>query len=301
MKNPAYESLISLGIVDPSTTEDYCGAVRDRADISVKRCRKSGVIFLDRANESLNTYYSDKPDDSTFVCTTGEVIPISEMEDTARRSAQFSSAVRGKAWLDFGTGRGQILDAFCGVAKSCAGVELNKQHCRAIAARGHRVEPSIDSYEPASLDIITLFHVLEHLDHPVEMLRALSSRLIAGGRMIVEVPHARDALLGLYDCDPFRRFTLWSEHLVLHTRESLRATIEAAGLRCDAVIGYQRYPVSNHLYWLRHGKPGGHAVWSFLDDPALTATYAATLQRIDATDTLIAYATKADDNVGSEE
>ncbi len=50
----------------------------------------------------------------------------------------------------------------------------------------------------------------------------------------------------------------------------------------------QRYPLSNHLHWLAHGKPGGHKTWGFLDSAELDAAYAATLARVGACDTLIA-------------
>lgn len=290
MQNAAYDVLVTLGIVDPQRIEHYADTVRDRSDISVKRCAKSGVIFLDNSAQAQEAYYVTKGDDSAAVQTLTETIPVTELEDTARRAEQFASQIRGKNWIDFGTGRGQILDALKDVARSATGVEPNELHRTNIAARGNIVVRSIGELPERSADVITLFHVLEHLEDPVGLLRTIATRLVEGGRIVIEVPHARDALLDLYDCQPFRQFTLWSEHLVLHTRESLRAVIEAAGLRCAAVTGYQRFPVSNHLHWLRTGRPGGHEKWSFLDAPALMEAYAAALNQVDATDTLIAYA-----------
>jgi hypothetical protein len=87
--------------------------------------------------------------------------------------------------------------------------------------------------------------------------------------------------------DAFRSFTLWSEHLILHTRESLRRFVEAAGFVDVRVSGHQRYPLANHLHWLKEGRPGGHVHWSMLRDDGLDAAYAAVLVRLDLTDTLI--------------
>jgi hypothetical protein len=99
-------------------------------------------------------------------------------------------------------------------------------------------------------------------------------------------------LLTLYTCEAFKKHTFWSEHLLLHTRQSLHAFLEAAGFTDIIVTGFQRYSLANHLYWLSQSKPGGHVQWSFLENNALHEAYAASLQKLDATDTLIAVAKK---------
>ncbi|HRQ80256.1 MAG TPA: hypothetical protein PKZ97_03985 [Azospirillaceae bacterium] len=60
--------------------------------------------------------------------------------------------------------------------------------------------------------------------------------------------------------------------------------------RLTEPVGQQRYPLSNHLRWLRHGAPGGHEAWGFLDSPALERAYEARLAALDQTDTLTAFA-----------
>ena len=110
---------------------------------------------------------------------------------------------------------------------------------------------------------------------------------------MIEVPHAKDLLLSYVPCEKFKQFTLWSQHLILHTRESLRKTLEIIGLRDIQIEGVQRYPLSNHLYWLSKGKPGGHtSSLSMLDTNSLSEAYQNSLARIDATDTLVALAKK---------
>ena len=55
--------------------------------------------------------------------------------------------------------------------------------------------------------MITAFHVVEHLPDPRAMVCMHDHMLYANGRIIVEVPSSEDALLTLYDCDAFQRFT----------------------------------------------------------------------------------------------
>lgn len=137
--------------------------------------------------------------------------------------------------------------------------------------------------------MITAFHVVEHLPDPRSTLTSLAGLLRPRGRMIVEVPSSEDALLTLYDCDAFQRFTYWSQHLFLFSASTLEMLVRQAGLRVVAIQNYQRYPLSNHLYWLSQSKPGGHQRWSFLDTPEMNSAYANTLATLGKTDTLIAH------------
>jgi hypothetical protein len=106
---------------------------------------------------------------------------------------------------------------------------------------------------------------------------------------VVEVPNSEDVLLTLYDNEAFQRFTFWSQHLYLFNTETLRRLAEQAGLREVSIQQYQRYPLSNNMYWLSRNIPGGHQRWWFIDTPALTEAYAASLATICKCDTLIAY------------
>lgn len=137
--------------------------------------------------------------------------------------------------------------------------------------------------------MIFMFHSLEHFQDPISMLIDAKSMLRKGGKLIIEVPHANDFLISGVSCDAFLKFTLWSQHLILHTRSSLQRMLSCVEPVCISVAGIQRYPLSNHLTWLSKGKPGGHkALLSEIDTYELRTAYEAALRKIDATDTLIA-------------
>lgn len=138
-------------------------------------------------------------------------------------------------------------------------------------------------------DLITAFHVIEHLPDPRAMLINMSKHLKESGRLVVEVPSSEDALLTFYENDAFQRFTYWSQHLFLFNVATLHRLATQAGLRVVSIQQYQRYPLSNHLHWLSRNLPSGHKHWSFLDTPGLTTAYAASLASIGKCDTIIAY------------
>jgi hypothetical protein len=182
-----------------------------------------------------------------------------------------------------------MLDELGSETLWAAGLEPNRERATVVSSKGHKVIGALGEVEAGFLDVVSMFHVLEHLTEPLEALCELRTRMNSGGLVLVEVPHARDVLFTLYNCEAFKKFTFWSEHLVLHTRHSLKVLLERAGFKNVEVMGHQRYPLANHLYWLTNRRPGGHEVWNFLSRPDLDHEYESTLSRVDRTDTLVAF------------
>lgn len=105
--------------------------------------------------------------------------------------------------------------------------------------------------------------------------------------MIIETPNADDILLKLYDCDAYKRFTYWSCHVFLYTTYSLELLLKRVGFKINWSRQIQRYPLSNHLYWLTEGKPNGHNIWKNIDSEILKTEYARILEKEKMCDTLL--------------
>lgn len=277
-----------LGIISRERLEDYYSRVRDRDDVAVLRDSSTEVIVLSSSGHVSDNYYKERKETELISVHDAEVA-TPRLADNIRRGREFGGHIREKRWLDFGCGLGGMLDELASQAAFAAGLEPNQDRASIVTAKGHQVVMGLDELEDDSLDIITMFHVLEHLTDPVGVLTSLRRVLRPGGRLLIEVPHARDALFTLYDCEAFKRFTFWSEHLVLHTRQSLRVLLKAAGYAELQIMSYQRYPLANHLHWLAKNKPGGHDNWSMLDTLDVATSYSAALSKIDRTDTLIVH------------
>ena len=72
-------------------------------------------------------------------------------------------------------------------------------------------------------DLITMFHVLEHLENPLDDLRYLSSNLTEDGRFVIEVPNI------LYQDMSFKN--KWHKgHLFSFTEHSLPLLMNKVGL-----------------------------------------------------------------------
>lgn len=103
------------------------------------------------------------------------------------------SAGEGRV-LDFGCGGGLLLGMLRERGASVLGMDFSIPALR-VASRAHGV-PSVcgtlkqPPVAPASCAAVTMFHVLEHLENPVEYLQGARNLLGPEGRLIIQVPNA---------------------------------------------------------------------------------------------------------------
>ncbi|MCK7614285.1 class I SAM-dependent methyltransferase [Roseibium sediminicola] len=286
-----FETLSGIGVAAEDSREVYATATRDRDDVTVYRDSRSGVIYIDGFYGGDAVYEDGNYRDINLAKTGSRDFEITR--DAERRAAAYMPFVCGRDIVDFGCGDGAFLRTVRERTASFCGVELQRDYVKALNGEGIVCHTSLDALDDSSLDTAVSFHVLEHLPEPLPILRDMLRVLKPGGTAVLEVPHANDFLLSKLDCTAFRKFTLWSQHLVLHTRDSLSRLLSAAGFEGIVIEGVQRYPLSNHLAWLSSKKPGGHkSALAAIDTAVLTEAYEAALNRIDATDTLVAIARK---------
>lgn len=170
-------------------------------------------------------------------------------------------AVRGYA--DIGCGDGRFLDLMHGrgVPKETAyGLELDAATVARVRARGYRgiqsrVEECTD-IPAGSLDLVTMFHVIEHVADPVAVVRRLAEWTAPGGIVALETPN-----LDSLDARLFRD-TWWGgyhipRHWHLFTPRTLGRILREAGLT-PLAVQYQ----TGHSFWmysfhhrLRYGTP----------------------------------------------
>lgn len=92
--------------------------------------------------------------------------------------------------LDLGCGTGDFLAYMAQQGYEATGVEISSQ-ARAVAqAKGLRVEPDLNELPvTATFDLVTLWHVLEHLPDPRKALNEIHSRLAPGAHVVIAVPN----------------------------------------------------------------------------------------------------------------
>jgi len=265
------------------------GSVRDNPEIKPLECVDCGLVFMSSVGHIAEEHYAESgmhngamPDVESWLKKTAF--------DDERRFQFMKEQITNKTVLDFGCGAGGFLDCAKLLASEVSGIELEKALQRSFKERELNVFSNLQlaQKDGRKWDVITAFHVVEHLSDPRKTLSDLSTLLNKEGQMIIEVPSANDALLTLYKNQSFQNFTYWSQHLYLFNSQTLSELIKQSGLKLNWLKHIQRYPLSNHLYWLANGKPGGHQKWGFMNDNLLNESYERQLASIGKTDTLIA-------------
>lgn len=259
---------------------------RDNADIDVLKCQNCGLVFLSTFSHVNDELYEDSKMNSNDI----NIIQWREetKKDDERRLTTLKEVIYNKKILDFGCGNGGFLKLSSDIASIAVGVELDRMPRNYLIHEGYKVLKNIDEINN-KFDIITLFHVLEHLKDPVSYLNIFKNKLNNGGQIIIEIPNADDALLSLYHSKAFANFTYWSLHLFLYNVTTLEKLAEMAGLKINWIKQVQRYCLANHLYWLSEGKPGGGMGnrLSCLNNIELDRKYIEQLESNSACDTIM--------------
>jgi 2-polyprenyl-3-methyl-5-hydroxy-6-metoxy-1,4-benzoquinol methylase len=95
--------------------------------------------------------------------------------------------------LDLGAGGGELLYLLRSQGYEAQGIEPNEgygEFARTVLGLSVQLGGYQEAQvEPGSMDVVTAFHVVEHLEHPVEAMKVMKNWLRPGGQLLVEVPN----------------------------------------------------------------------------------------------------------------
>ena len=301
--NPIFKEFLKLKLINKKNIVKIADSTRDKK-IKVFKDLKSKIIFLEKYVIP-SDYYSDFSKHTKLLYSSenkmklgGSIIKTKNLfgskssvgENDKRRYLIFKKHLLKKEVLDYGCSWGGFLNLIKNHCKSCSGLELRKA-CINFINKNYKsidVKDNLNKFNK-KFDVITLFHVLEHMPKQVEALKEMKKKIKKNGKIIIEVPSALDYLIFI-DLPEFKKFTFWSEHLLLHTEKSLKKVLKASGFKKIRVHYFQTYGYANHLGWLLTKKPGGHEYFKEYVDKKFDLNYRNFLIRRKQTDTLIAIA-----------
>ena len=137
--------------------------------------------------------------------------------------------------LDFGCGWGRFLAVASLFGAEAYGIDKDQDRQRGAEDLGVHVKHSLDELDPSlkgNLHAITLFQVLEHLEHPAAELEELRQWLQPGGILVLETPNC-EGIMGIRSPQEYRGINPLS-HINAFTPKTLRSIAERLGFRLVA-------------------------------------------------------------------
>ena len=263
------------------------GSVRDNPSIGLIECQNCQLVTHSTdLSQSVNYEIGTMHD---WAEGYGDTLP-GPATDVARRVASvryLEKKYKFKSILDFGCGSGGMIKTLSTFYETL-GIEPDLEARELAIQKGSKVYESAELAinDGVLVDVVTLFHVVEHFYNPTIELKRIHNLLRPNGLVIIETPNSYDALLTKYANLEFQHFTYWSHHPMLHSHKSLEVLVERNNFKVSENLGTQRYDLNNHLYWLAKGLPSGHEVWSGSLSVEAIESYARSLKANKTCDTL---------------
>jgi hypothetical protein len=178
--------------------------------------------------------------------------------------------------LDYGAGHGGFIKEAKGSFKEVIPLDVSKTYRRYYDSNGWKSVSSLEDLD-LKIDMVVLFHVLEHLKEPWSVLSQILMLLGTVKFVVLEVPNTEEALNTLLKSVDYKQIHYSSDHLYYFTFGSLRTIVEHVGLEIVKETGYQRYGLGNNISWLIKGRRGEDRGLTLFDDHGLNNCYEKVL------------------------
>jgi len=234
----------------------------------IHECLKCGLLFTEpRPNaEEIGKYYQSEEYYSHQENKTGFIPRIYETVKGFNLKKKYKMATIGMAkgkMLEIGCGAGDFLKTMEQHGWQCTGIEPSEE-AKVIAKKKVKAEllnpEDIGTLQDKSFDLITMWHVLEHVDDLKEEIRHLQRLLKKGGRLVLALPNFKSA-----DAQYYKEY--WAaydvpRHLNHFCRESINNIFKTSELKLkktdklvwDAYyISYMSEKYKNHTLPLLKG------------------------------------------------
>lgn len=228
-------------------------------EFDIFKCQNCGGVFLGNfqlgSQDLLKYYGKDYYKDSLKYGNKllQLLIKISEKYSFWRKQrlilSYFSNRKSKVKILDVGCGEGKFLANLNPQKFEAMGVEISKEASRICQKKGLKIindDFSKADFEEEKFDVITLWHVLEHLNNPVEVIEKIGSLLTRNGILIIATPNTESLGFKLgrenwYHLDTPR-------HLVLYNMESFKKLCKEVNMKVVATKS-EVYDYYTDLYW----------------------------------------------------
>lgn len=238
---------------------------------NIQKCENCGFLFTNPRpyEKDLDNYYKSEEYISHSNKKKGLINSIYQLvrKYTLRKKYQLiTKYIRKGKILDIGCATGEFLNVFKNNKWDVYGVEPN-ENARKLAVKNHNLEigseAELNELKPGSFDVITMWHVLEHVTSLNERIKEIKRLLKPHGLVFVAVPNCNS-----YDAKIYKEY--WAaydvpRHLYHFTRESMKNLLSINNFELVKIkaMKFDAYYVSILSEKYKNGKPNYiNAIWN---------------------------------------
>ncbi len=153
---------------------------------------EDGILKTDPVPNNLSSYYESSQYISHKDSTNGLMEKLYQLVKSymiSKKASWISNEKDKGKILDFGAGTGEFLKKMESFSWMVEGVEPNKNARKLGKQKGLDLKENLDEVEKYPFDVITLWHVLEHIPDFENKIQEFKSKLQDDGLLIIAVPN----------------------------------------------------------------------------------------------------------------
>lgn len=226
-----------------------CGAaefrpVCEKSGFRYVGCTICGVVrqYPYPTDQEISQYYTNyqtkKAADSVYLTDAG-FAGFKHDKELTFADLGLGGAFVGKSILDVGCGTGQFVQMMKHSAGSIKGIDISDECISLARARGLNCVCQDFLTQDGTYDVITMWHLIEHLPKPQQYIEHSYRLLAPGGLLLIETPII-GTISTSFDAD--WRYFMPNEHINLFTQNALFRMCSDAGFY---IISWVRFGSGN--------------------------------------------------------
>jgi SAM-dependent methyltransferase len=192
---------IQQNLLETVRTCDLCGNDKLKLEFvvdgcSLLRCTVCGLVFTSpryREGHLLSVYRSECYEGAPGYLSARLQQPpedLCRLAASLRKLLAHANGTETLQSLDVGCGAGTAVAAFAKAGWDAVGIDLSERAVKAGRDLGLNLHSmDLTGVEPCSFNVVTAFHVLEHVSNPMAFLNQCVACLTPQGVLVIEVPN----------------------------------------------------------------------------------------------------------------